>query len=65
MGPIMQHVEFDDVVTNTLMEVLSVRDFAKRYLLTAQEEERLVTLFGGFATRAELLANARRAPLFR
>lgn len=65
MGLFMKHVEAEQVQRSGLQEVLSVRDFAKRYRLEKDEEERLVALFGGFATRAELLANARRIAIFR
>jgi len=65
MGLFMKHVEAEQVQQSGLQEVLSVRDFARRHRLEKDEEERLVTLFGGFAPRAELLSNARRSAVFR
>ena len=61
MGLFMKHVEAEQVQQSGLQEVLSVRDFARRHRLEKDEEERLVTLFGG----AELLSNARRSAVFR
>ena len=43
----------------TLQEVLSVRDFAFEHKLTSDEQLRLVRLLGSFATKQELLMNAR------
>jgi hypothetical protein len=45
--------------------VTPVADFARRYRLPKDEENRLVKLFGSFATKSELLMNARREPTFR
>ncbi|MBW9117450.1 hypothetical protein JNB88_27905 [Rhizobium cauense] len=41
-------------------ELWSVFDFARRYRLTAREQNRLLMLFGPVASAAELLSNARR-----
>jgi hypothetical protein len=43
----------------TLQEVLSVRDFAFEHKLTSDEQLRLVRPLGSFATKQELLMNAR------
>lgn len=48
-----------------LKEVMSVTDFVRRYRLPKDEENRLIKLFGLFASRHELLMNARRQPSFR
>ncbi len=44
-------------------ELWSVFEFARRYRLDRNEENRLLKLFGVFASPRELLANARRASL--
>lgn len=45
-----------------LKEVVAVASFAARYRLTSDEQLRLTKLFGTFATKQELLMNARRGP---
>jgi hypothetical protein len=59
------HINFETIGENKLREVWSVSDFARRHRLCNEEEARLKTLFGDFATKQELLANAQRPPLFR
>jgi hypothetical protein len=44
-------------------ELWSVFDFARRYRLDKREENRLLMLFGTFASPDKLLANARRHSL--
>lgn len=51
--------------SNSLSRVWPVSDFAKRYRLQSDEEKRLVSLFGEFATEHELLMNADRTPRWR
>ncbi|SCW49589.1 hypothetical protein SAMN02927900_02012 [Rhizobium mongolense subsp. loessense] len=46
-----------------LQEVWSVFDFARRYRLEKKEENRLLMLFGPYASAHELLTNARRHSL--
>lgn len=46
-------------------EIVSVVDFARRYRLSKVEENRLTKLFGQFASKHELLMNARREASFR
>jgi len=53
------------IATEGLKEVVSVADFARRYRLAKDEENRLLKLFGSFASKHELLMNARREPTFR
>ena len=48
-----------------LKRVLPVADFARRYRLSEQEEKRLKSLFGDFASQHELLMNADRSPRWR
>ena len=45
--------------------VWSVSDFARRYRLDKQEEDKLVKLLGPFALEHELLMNAQRPAVFR
>jgi hypothetical protein len=42
--------------------VWSVTEFCDRYRLDEQEQQRLLQLFGPFATTCELLYNAKRDP---
>lgn len=59
------HLTISDIEDQPLKKVWSVSDFAKRYRLDAEEENRLLKLLGPFATQQELLMNASRAPRFR
>ncbi|MDI7864931.1 hypothetical protein MRS76_23670 [Rhizobiaceae bacterium n13] len=55
----------DRVATEGLTRVWSVTAFCLRHRIDEDEEQRLLQLFGPFATACELLHNARRAPKFR
>lgn len=59
------HLNITDIENNSLKKVWSVSDFAKRYRLDTEEENRLLKLLGQFASQQELLMNASRAPRFR
>ncbi|QND49094.1 hypothetical protein HB780_26525 [Rhizobium lusitanum] len=59
------HVAIENVGETKLREVWSIEDFARRHRICKEEEVRLKTLFGDFATKQELLSNAQRPPLFR
>lgn len=59
------HIPSETIDTTKLREVWSVEEFCKRHRLCDEENARLRTLFGAFATKQELLANAQRPPLFR
>jgi hypothetical protein len=59
------HLDIQTIDNQRLREVWSVRDFARRHRLDKTEEKRLLTLFGSFASKQELLANAQRPCLFR
>ena len=58
------HVAPDKSV-QPLKNVTMVSDFAKRYRLCKDEENRLIKLFGFYAAKHELLMNARRLPAVR
>ncbi len=55
----------DDRQNDRLREVWSVADFSRRHRLEKEEEQRLLKLFGSFATKQELLSNAQRPCRFR
>ncbi|CAN7470661.1 MULTISPECIES: hypothetical protein [Rhizobium] len=59
------HIDTKQIEHEGLRQVWSVRDFARRHRLDKEEEKRLLALFGSFATKQELLANAQRPCLFR
>ncbi|WP_145643860.1 hypothetical protein [Neorhizobium alkalisoli] len=48
-----------DVDQTSLQEVMRVTDFALRHKLKSDEQLRLIKLLGTFATKQELLMNAR------
>ncbi|HEV7434793.1 MAG TPA: hypothetical protein VGO22_07990 [Pseudorhizobium sp.] len=60
-----EHFDVEQIPDVGLRKVWSVSEFAKRYRLKQEEEDRLVKLLGAFATQQELLMNASRAPRFR
>ncbi len=51
------HFHPSTLVTNRLSEVLSVKDFAHQKNLDDKQTRDLITLFGPYATRPELLSN--------
>lgn len=51
-----------DIKTDETYRVWSVTEFAARHRLDEREEQRLLQLFGPFATTCELMHNARREP---
>ena len=59
------HIDATKIENDSLRQVWSVSEFARRHRLDADEEKRLTALFGLFATKQELLANAQRPCLFR
>jgi|AraplaDrversion2_2_1032049.scaffolds.fasta_scaffold04944_9 hypothetical protein len=59
------HAALTDLAGNGIKKLWSVSDFAKRYRLDGEEEARLVSLLGRFATEQDLLINASRAPRYR
>lgn len=61
----MKRLSEQEVEQATLKEVFNVAEFCRRYRLDKIEERRLRTLLGEFATRHELLMNARRESLVR
>lgn len=58
-------IDTKDIDETKLREVWSISEFARRHRLDRAEEERLRKMFGDFASRHELLMNARRPPQFR
>ncbi|MFB2551869.1 hypothetical protein [Ensifer soli] len=60
-----QHSDPSDIDQTACREVISIETFCRKYRIEKAEEERLRLLFGRFATRAELLMNAQRSPVFR
>lgn len=63
--PMSSHVDNKQIENEGLRQVWSVHDFARRHRLDEQEEKRLRSLFGSYATKQELLANAQRPCIFR
>jgi hypothetical protein len=61
----MEHVEPDNVAAEALTKVWSVEEFCDRHRIDKLERQRLLELFGSFATACELLHNARRESKFR
>ncbi|MBN9028304.1 MAG: hypothetical protein BGO05_26925 [Rhizobiales bacterium 63-7] len=49
----------------TLRQIWPIRDFCMQYNLDLDNERRLRTLFGEYATAVELLMNVERRPRFR
>lgn len=58
-------IDTKEIDETRLREVWSISEFARRHRLDPAEEERLRKMFGDFASRHELLMNARRPPQFR
>ena len=58
-------IDTKEIDETRLREVWNIREFARRHRLDHAEEERLRKMFGDFASRHELLMNARRPPQFR
>jgi nucleoid DNA-binding protein len=56
------HIDTSSIDEKDVKEVVAVADFAVRYRLADDEKVRLTKLFGIFATKQELLMNARRSP---
>jgi len=61
----MERIEPGEATTEATTQVWSVTEFCARHRLDADEEARLLQLFGPFATACELLHNARRTPRWR
>jgi hypothetical protein len=53
------------VEETTLRQIWPVRDFCEQYNLDVENEHRLRTLFGEYATAIELMMNVSRRPRFR
>lgn len=61
----MERVEPAKTEVEISIKVWSVTEFSKRHNLKADEERRLLQLFGPFATAAELHHNIERKPRWR
>lgn len=61
----MSHITPVDLQQSGMKKVWSVTDFARRYRLDMDEENRLLQLLGSFASEQELLMNASRTARFR
>ncbi|KQQ74268.1 hypothetical protein ASF70_11110 [Rhizobium sp. Leaf321] len=61
----MSHITSVDLQQCGMKKVWSVTDFARRYRLDKDEENRLLQLLGSFASEQELLMNASRTARFR
>ncbi len=59
------HIDTQSIENADLREVWSVAEFSRRFRLDEREEDRLLKLFGHFATKQELLANVQRPCRFR
>lgn len=59
------HITIEKISEVGVRQVWSVADFARRHRICQSEEDKLRKLFGDFATKQELLANAQRPLLFR
>lgn len=61
----MSHITPVDLQQSGMKKVWSVTDFARRYRLDKDEENRLLQLLGSFASEQELLMNASQTARFR
>ncbi|WJH38434.1 hypothetical protein N7E02_07335 (plasmid) [Aliirhizobium terrae] len=58
-------IDTQNIDEKNLKAVMSVRDFCLMYKLTSDEQIRLLRLLGTYATKHELLMNARMKPRIR
>lgn len=61
----MERLKAEKLEIDAATKVWSVHDFCNRHRLCEEEERRLTSLFGMFATARELLNNAQRTPQWR
>lgn len=54
-----KHIDKTGLKIEGAQRVMTIIDFALQYKLTSDEQLRLTKLFGMFATKQELLMNAR------
>lgn len=54
-----KHIDTADLNVQGAQQVTTITEFALQYKLTSDEQLRLTKLFGMFATKHELLMNAR------
>lgn len=60
-----KHIDTAELKVEGAQQVMKITDFALKYGLTSDEQLRLTKLFGMFATKQELLMNARLKSRFR
>jgi len=56
---VSKHIDKAGLKIEGAQRVMTIIDFALQYKLTSDEQLRLTKLFGTFATKQELLMNAR------
>jgi hypothetical protein len=56
---VSKHIDKTGLKIEGAQRVMTIIDFALEYKLTSDEQLRLTKLFGMFATKQELLMNAR------
>ncbi|MET4687400.1 hypothetical protein [Sinorhizobium fredii] len=61
----VERVEVEKLSKKTATKVWDIHVFCRQQRLPQEEEKRLTSVFGDFATASELLHNAKRAPRWR
>jgi len=61
----VERVEVETFPGKAATKVWNIHAFCRRQRLCEEEEKRLTSLFGDFATASELLHNAKRPPKWR
>jgi len=54
-----KHIDTNELKVEGAQQVMTITEFALKHKLTSDEQIRLTKLFGMFATKQELLMNAR------
>ncbi|MBP1884372.1 hypothetical protein [Sinorhizobium mexicanum] len=61
----VERIGADELSKKTATKVWNIHVFCQQQRLCQEEEKRLTSLFGDFATASELLHNVKRAPRWR
>ncbi|ARS68801.1 hypothetical protein [Sinorhizobium meliloti] len=61
----VERIEADKFSKKISTKVWNIHVFCRRQRLPQEEEKRLTSLFGDFATASELLHNVKREPRWR
>ncbi len=61
----VERIEADKFSKKTSTKVSNIHVFCRQQRLPQEEEKRLTSLFGDFATDSELLHNVKREPRWR